>query len=112
MEDKIEVGEWVRNREGKIDKVINTDYYMNQYIECEKLLILRKSIVKHSKNKIDLVEVGDYVNGAEVLDIYKPRELWEQIEIRVNDKYTNFIISDDIKTIVTHEQFKEREYIF
>ena len=52
----IEKGEYVRNREGRIDKVINPDYYMSQYIECEKLLISRDSIVKHSKNIIDLVE--------------------------------------------------------
>ena len=65
MED-IEVGEYVKLNYGKIDKVKNNDYYMQQYIECEKGLYPRENIVKHSKNIIDLIEVGDYVNGYPV----------------------------------------------
>lgn len=43
----------------------------------------------------------------EVLDIYKPRDLWEPIEIRVDSRYTNFILAEDIKTILTKEQFEQ-----
>ena len=32
----IEVGEYVRTKSGKLDKVINNNCYMPQYIECEK----------------------------------------------------------------------------
>ena len=56
MED-IKVGEYVRTKNGKIDKVKNNDYYMKQYIECEKGLYLRENITKHSENLIDLIEV-------------------------------------------------------
>ena len=56
MED-IKVGEYVRTKNGKIDKVKNNDYYMQQYIECEKGLYLRDNITKHSFNLIDLLEV-------------------------------------------------------
>ena len=56
MED-IKVGEYVRTKNGKIDKVKNNDYYMQQYIECEKGLYLRDNITKHSFNLIDLIEV-------------------------------------------------------
>lgn len=56
MED-IEVGELVRLKNGRIDKVKNDDYYMQQYIECEKGLYLRDNITKHSFNLIDLLEV-------------------------------------------------------
>ena len=52
--EEICVGEYVRNSEGRIDKVKNPDYYMSQYIECEKYLMSRASIVNHSKNIIDL----------------------------------------------------------
>ena len=52
-----------------------------------------------------MIEVGDIVNGMEVLDIHKPRDLWEPIEIRVDSRYTNFILAEDIKTILTKEQF-------
>ena len=67
-------------------------------------------IVKHSKQLIDLIEVGDYVNGMEVLDIYKPRDLWEAIEIRVNSRYTNFTLVDEIETILTKEQYQANCY--
>ena len=53
----IEVGEYVRTKSGKIDKVINNNYYMPQYIECEKSIVNKENIVKHSKDIIDLVEV-------------------------------------------------------
>ena len=59
MED-IKVGELVRTKNGKIDKVKNNDYYMKQYIECEKGLYLRENITKHSFNLIDLLEVRRY----------------------------------------------------
>ena len=68
MED-IKVGEWVRTKNGKIDKVKNDDYYMKQYIECEKGLYLRENITKHSFNLIDLLEVGDIVNKSEIYEI-------------------------------------------
>ena len=41
----------------------------------------------------------------EVLDTYKARDLWEPIEIRVDSRYTNFILAEDIQTILTKEQY-------
>ncbi len=95
MEDKIEVGEYVRLQYGKIDKVKNNDYYMQQYIECEKGLYPRENIVKHSKNIIDLIEEGDYVNGKLIKKDYEAGKL---------------IIPKRIKSIVTKEQFASGEY--
>ena len=59
MED-IKENEYVRLKNGRIDKVKNNDYYMQQYIECEKGLYLRDNITKHSFNIIDLIEVRRY----------------------------------------------------
>jgi len=56
MED-IKVGELVRLKSGRIDKVIYNNCYMQQYIDCEKGLYLRDNITKHSFNLIDLLEV-------------------------------------------------------
>ena len=53
----IEVGEYVRTKKGKIDKVTNDNCYMPQYIECKKSLLYKEDIIKHSKNIIDLIEV-------------------------------------------------------
>lgn len=79
-------------------------------MSCKSNYYNEEDIVKHSKNLIDLIEIGDIVNGMEVLDIHKPRDLWEPIEIRVDSRYTNFILTEDIKTILTHEQFENNCY--
>lgn len=62
-------------------------------------------IVKHSKNIIDLVEVGDYVNGHRV----------EQVSIETNEVLLdhNGFGWRTLKygdKIVTHEQFESIEY--
>ena len=62
--DEIEVGEWIRNKDGYIDKVkkiINPDEYMEEkYYCCESTMAssYRSQIEKHSKDKIDLVKKG------------------------------------------------------
>lgn len=112
--EEIKVGEYVRVA-GEIRKIIG--YKVGEYIEIyhdrgSASYWSKEGIteLKHSKNIIDLIEVGDYVNGIEVLDIYKPRDLWEPIELRINDKHINFLIKDDIKSIVTKEMYKNIEY--
>ena len=46
----------------------------------------------------------------EVLDIHKPTDLWEPIEIRVDSRYTNFILAEDINTILTKEIYMANCY--
>lgn len=75
-------------------------------------------IVKASYNIIDILEVGDYVNGSEVLG-------FENEYIEEDDKYVPFgiitencyldnnkswIIEKDIKSIVTKEHFEQMAY--
>lgn len=60
MKDVIEAGEYVRTKNGKIDKVVSNNYYMEKYIETEKDFIFCKNIVKHSKQLIDLIEIRRY----------------------------------------------------
>lgn len=111
---EIEVGDYVRTRAGHFYKITKIDknglIYWNK-IQCGWSMEQLKDIVaKHSKNIIDLIEVGDIVNGMEVLDIHKPRDLWEPIEIRVDSRYTNFILAEDIKTILTKESYMANCY--
>lgn len=106
MEEEIEVNEYVRTKNGVIDKV-DALYGMIEntvHLENQKWFDI-KNIVKHSKQLKDLIEVGDIVNGMEVLDIHKPRDLWEPVEIRVDSRYTNFILAEDIKTLLTKESY-------
>lgn len=105
----LEVNDYVRTKDGFIGKVIKV---LSNRVFLDNLgyAVLIKDILKHSKQLIDLIEVGDIVNRMEVLDIYKPRDLWEPIEIRVDSRYTNFILAEDIKTILTKEQYMANCY--
>lgn len=70
--------------------------------------ILKEDIVKPSPNIIDLIEVGDYVNGLKVIQMYSPEgkyTLW----IKLSDN-TFIDNSEEIKSIATKEQFKNIEY--
>ena len=116
MEDKIEVNEYVRTKNGVIDKV-DALYGMIEntvHLEKQKWFDI-KNIVKHSKQPIDLVEVKDvikyridnisttletkgYVEG--IIDI-SDEEMLQEIK---NDK--NYHILE----ILTHEQFEANCY--
>lgn len=111
--DNIEVGEYIRTKEGIIGKLENINEFRppeNKYaveINEELYFIGDKQLegTKHSKNIIDLIEVGDYVNGEKVIGVSQ------------EPKYINFDTitifdykQEDIKSIVTKEQFKEMEY--
>lgn len=94
---EIEVNEYVRTKNGKIDKVINSNFYMSIYVESEKGLYLIENIVKHSKQLIDLIEVGDYVNGEKIVEIDACKD-WIDIGSEV-------LFERDIQTILTKEQY-------
>ena len=101
----IEVGEYVRTKSGKFDKVINNNYYMPQYIECEKSIVNKENIVKHSKNIIDLIEVGDWVNGKRI----------HKIDRGKNYCYLYYgncktFVDYQIKTILTKELYQANCY--
>lgn len=106
---EIEVGEYVRTRAGHFYKITRIDenglIYWNK-IQCGWSMEQLKNIVaKHSKNIIDLVEVGDYVNG----------KLIHKIDKGTNYCYLYYgncktFVNYQIKSIVTHEQFASIEY--
>lgn len=115
----LEVNDYVRTNKGNIGQVIGIfnghcqAKYLIQFqgkVNVKRQYLSTHTIIKHSKQLIDLIEVGDIVNGMEVLDIYKPRDLWEPIEIRVDSRYTNFILAEDVKIILTKEQFEANCY--
>lgn len=116
VQDNIRKDDYVRLNTGNIVKVIgikaNTVNKRAIYYGFYKQDWFDSAAVENfSDNKIDLIEVGDYVNGMKVLDIHKPRDLWEPIEIRVDSRYTNFILAEDIKTILTKESYMANCYM-
>ena len=118
---KLEPNMYVRTKDGKIAKFIKYDEkakeeLVTDYYEYSTIWI--KDVIKASHNIIDLIEVGDYVNGSKVIDISiigKDKEKWvwvEQMEDSDNkygDDYVGYN-NDQIKSIVTKEQFENMEY--
>ncbi len=109
----IEVGDYVRSRNGSIGKVtkIEDDKYL---YENKELITFIGNVVKHSKNIIDLIEVGDFVNGNRVVDKYlyageKPVLETERIE---NNVYClcEGLCEGDIREILTKEQYSQNCY--
>lgn len=122
---KLEVGKWCRTKEGTIFKIIggnvdmweididysylskceNEDY--NSYAYNKNNSLFEELVVKASYNIIDILEVGDYVNGLKVIDIVEN-------DIYISDYYAESYIGivkvKDIKSIVTHEQMEQMAY--
>ena len=68
----------------------------------------KEQIKKSSPNIIDLIEVGDYVNGYKVLNVLDFNDNSKMISLE--KIYDNKIAEEDIKSIVTKEQFESMEY--
>lgn len=119
--NEIEVGEYVRTKDGIIDKVIieydgkcNNPNCSEKHISCKYNYYNEKDIVKHSKQLIDLIEVGDIVNGREVKHIamfegfpdYPKLIFVDETHLIPDDTCEN----DEIQTILTKEQFEANCY--
>ena len=108
---EIEVGDYIRFDDGKIIKVIKeeVDYY-NYLIKDVFETQNTHSIKKYSKNIMDLIEEGDYVNGEYVAVIEKDKE-GNITDICYEEENEGQLYSiGDIKSIVTKEQFSQMEY--
>lgn len=109
MENEIKVGEFVKDTIGQIGKIKEIDKSNLEELEFivdigegrDDLFMRRIDIVNHSLNIIDLIEVGDYVNGKQVYSIGTAIGDFQVI----NFKDGTFDIN--IKSIVTHEQFEQ-----
>lgn len=110
--EEIKAGEYVRTIDGifkvaKIDGLyiyLDKQYLDNQY-QTMRDVTFKERIVKHGFNIIDLIEVNDLVNGHRVANIKNDEG---RVEIGLeNDYMINYYIEEqDIKTILTHEQYE------
>lgn len=119
---KLEVGQFVRTNNG-IAKIIgkNDDvryYYPNAYISDTYLEInedteylYEEDILKASHNIIDLIEVGDYVNGSKVYYCYCADEDSTGLFIDTEKGRQWLDKPSQIKTVVTKEQFESMRYV-
>lgn len=113
---EIEVGDYVRTEEGEIHKVIKIiedDGDWDYYCCGNNVGYFAMDIANHSKHLIDLIEVGDFVNGYRVIsvDYDVTNDTTECIELDLNSNYQyNFISIRQIQTILTKEQFEANCY--
>lgn len=102
---EIEAGEYVRTNGifGKAEQIGNSLFWL----EDGSSYSLSDKEIKHSKNIIDLIEVGDYVNGQLVRATYL-----EGVTkyIKLNNSRGVRTYNDNIKTILTHEQYIQNCY--
>ena len=107
----MEVNNYVRTKRGILkirdDKPFKDDKNKLNYLTYGNYTcVLKENIIKSSPNIIDLIEVGDYVNGLKVQEVNNEIKGFGTI---VFDK-DNSIMEDYIYSIVTKEQFKNMEY--
>ena len=112
---KLEVGQFARLKSGYICKIININDFrepsMKYGVEASYLkdvmFIGDDDILKASHNIIDLIKVGDYINGSWVNEIVDGKPIHEDY----NDPFYSFgWENDDIKTVITHEQMEQMAY--
>ena len=103
MED-ISVGDYVRTDSGEIFKVIDVEKGSVKIKSNYKEWIGICCIKKHSKQLIDLIESGDYVNGYKVINVFDNSILID------NFAMGKLIYSYEIKSIVTKECFQSVSY--
>ena len=126
MKDKLEVGHFIRTIKGigRIEEI--TEDRTEMYFNCDTGLtisFIKKDFTqeemaqyyKHSDNIIDLIEVGDYVNGSKVININYDLNYDEDIveSITVFDysiEGNDILHNEDIKSIVTKEIFENISY--
>lgn len=123
---KLEVGMYVRLENdvediviiNKIAHVFETSILTENDGSIYQGVYTKENVIKASYNIIDILEVGDYVNGSEVLD-------FENEYIKEDDKFVPFgvitencflentdswIIEKNIKSVITHEQMEQMAY--
>lgn len=116
MKDKLEVGHFIRTIKGigRIEEI--TEDKTEIYFNCDTGLtisFIKKDFTqeemaqyyKHSDNIIDLIEVGDYVNGLPV--VHNAKNNGGNIVIVVNGDAYN---EEEIKSILTKEQYENNCY--
>jgi len=115
----MKVGEYVRTKWGYICKIININDFrepsMKYGVEASYLkdimFIGDEDIIKSSPNIIDLIQIGDYIDGLKVIDIVEHLHGHKDI-VMTNGKFQWSTSNNDydIKSIVTKEQFSSMEY--
>lgn len=111
----IKVGEYVRTYNGLIGQVVqitnSNNYAIRIYNGAE--YVVRAVIAKHSCNIIDLIEVGDIVNGYRILNIVDLDNSNKKVFTICKSDFKDICkvwSEEDIETILTKEQYNTNCY--
>lgn len=125
---KLDVGMYVRTKNhngfpggiGKIEKIEDDETHKTSWITLDRsldgisFLVMKQEIVKASHTLLGndkepcLIEAGDYVNDYLVLNVLDFNDNTRILSLeRI---YDNKITEEDIKSIVTKEQFESTKY--
>ena len=119
---KLEVGMYVRLENdvediviiNKIANVFETTILTENDGSIYQGEYTKENVVKASYNIIDLIKVGDYVNGKKIVDVgcltNGPREGTKVIDYYITPSAVSYLKNEDIKSVVTKEQFENMEY--
>ena len=104
---ELRINDYVRTKNGRIfrwSSLCTTD--IEDYMEHTRKILFIEDEIKSSPNIIDLIKVGDYVNGLKVQEVNNEIKGFGTI---VFDK-DNSIMEDYIYSIVPKEAFESMEY--
>ena len=112
MKDKLEPNMYVRTKRGTFDRFMTSKKIesLTWYTFEDRGSITNPEnyIINASHNIIDLIEVGDYVNGYLVLNVLDFNDNTRILSLeRI---YDNKITEEDIKSIVTKEMYSSVKY--
>ena len=111
MKDKLEPNMYVITKKGTFDRFMTSKKIesLTWYTFEDRGSITNPEnyIINASHNIIDLIEVGDYVNGYYVEDVLKT---FVNVAVGSNYFQSPTIYENEIKSIVTKEQFENMEY--
>ena len=117
----MKTGDYVRTKHKGIFKIDERCYFNKDFKEfwfkapCDKgnEWTTIAEVIKLSPNIIDLIEVGDYVNGEKIIKIAEDFSGTKILIYGFDDgrhQVANAIYKKDIKSIVTKEKFESLEY--
>ena len=111
---KSEVGQFVRTKDGIIDKILelNKSYVKGVSQKDELYSYDIDNIVKASYNIIDILEVGDIISFYEDIDNYKKQYVIGIPDLITLDEIKDKITNDNIRlvSILTKEKMGQMAY--
>ena len=125
--EEIKAGEYIRTDNGEIAKVIynaTNEFCYKEMLALDRVVsvnnsefIYRDDIVKHSKNIIDLIEVGDIVKVYVFADISDDDSEAVETYYRIESKYEITELKESVKmnyvkilSILTKEIYEREAY--